>query len=225
MAGYLLNLVIPKVDDAAKADALFKLNSADATSRMWYKVPAGWPGPAYDPNSAVREPAPVSTWPQASPFPVLDDGNFGCVLGDDIYMRVLPDYGFWPRTKIDGGNKVQPLLLGFSAVFGRAATSGPGAATIATPFVFTKWAGPGNQSPLTMFSGAVVEPTATDGSSIYYMGKAAQNVMGGAKRGDGPHGQPTTSYSFIVAGYLAYNNIEGWSFGHDPKMQVGGSSR
>ncbi len=218
MAGYLLNLTVKMPTSATNADALFNANSVDRTSRMWYQVPSNWPGSPYDPNSPVSQPAPVTTWPQTAPYPVLDDANINCILGDDVYMRIAPDAS-WPKSK--SGNN---LLIGFNAVFGRPATSDHGGATMATPFVIPKWAGPGNNSPLTMFSGPVAVPTSTDGSSIYYLGKAAQNVVGGIERGHGGN-QPTCNYSFIVAAYLAYPNVEGWSFGHDPKIIVGPSNR
>jgi hypothetical protein len=214
MAGYLLNLTVKRPASALVATGLFNDYSVDPTSKVWYQIPSTWPGVLYTPPSPVTQPAAVTTWPQTAPFPVRDDGSFGCKLDDDIYMRVVPD-GSWPPS-VNNNN----LVIGFDALFGRPATSGHGGATMATPFVLGTDFGPGNNSPRSSFAWSVLAPTSSDGSSIYYLGQPAQNVVGQKGRGGSSSGD--CSYSFIVGAYLAYPNVEGWTFGHDPKIIVSG---
>ena len=216
MAGYLLNLTVKRPASALTANGLFNDNSVDPTSKIWYQVPASWPGVTYAPTSPVTQAAPVTSWPQTAPFPVRDEQNFSCSLNvDDIYMRVVPDSS-WPPS-VNNNN----LLIAFSALFGRPAVSGHGGATMATPFVLTTNFGPGNNSPRASFDWGALPPTSSDGSSIYYLGQPAQNIVGQKGRGgSGP--ASNCSYSFIVSAYFVYPGVEGWTFGHDPKIIVSG---
>jgi hypothetical protein len=207
MAGYLLNLTATRPTSGDSADGLFTLNTVDPTSRMWYAVPTGWPGLRFDPGKTPPWPvtvnAPVDTWGIGVP----DDGNFQCALEDDIYMRVFLDDSWTPQ-------KGYQVNIAFSAIFGRPGTPGHGGASKASPFRLGANMGPGNTAPQTVFGYGPLPPTTPDGkSAILYLGNIPSEKALKA------------TYSFMVGAYIAYPNLEGWTFGHDPKLQVGGGTR
>ncbi|HET9364649.1 MAG TPA: hypothetical protein VFP71_06600 [Candidatus Angelobacter sp.] len=209
MAGYLVNYTVQRPASAETATGLFTSNSVDATSRVWYQVPSNWPFPNWKaPHGAeypvpVAADAPVANWTRKW---IDNDPSINFNQNDDIYIRILPTDGFPPSK----GNS--PLKISFYACFGRPSGSGHGNATAATPFVLQANYGPGNNSPRTTFGSPITTPTApTDGSSIYYLGKLARSS-----------GVAPASYSFIIGAYLVYEYVEGWTFGHDPKIIVNG---
>src|SRR5262245_46130184 len=178
MAGYLLNLTFNKPASATVADGLFNSNSVDSSSKIWYQVPATWPGVTYSQGGVVTQAAPITTWPQPPGFPVVDKEDFACSLGDDIYIRMVPDSSW-------GQAPVANLQVAFYAVFGRPATSGHGGDTMATPFVLQAGFGVGVNAPCAFYGWPSSLPQASDNSWIFYLGKPSQNAVG-QKGNNGP---------------------------------------
>ena len=226
MAAYLFNIIFTKPTSATTADGLFtsdNANSPTARSKVWYTVSTAWPtGGAPGQGSQLNQAAPVTSWTTIVP----DKQNFTCNLGDDVYVRIIPDSSWG----------VSPALqLRFSTVFGRPATSGHDGDTMATPFVQGAGAGVGGQNaPCTLYttdtaSGTGVNQDFTnpgpDGAWIYYLGQPQQNGIGQKGSGQGPNGGRTCVYSFIV-GATVIQTVSGvqtqYTYGHDPQMGVKG---
>jgi hypothetical protein len=197
------------------ADGLFNSNSVDPSSKLWYQAPSSWPGATYSQGGSVTQPAPVANWPQTNGFPIVDKNNFSCNLNDDIYVRAVPDSSW-------GTLPIPQLVLSFNAVFGRPATSSHGGDTMPTPFVLQSGFGQGANSPCAFFAWPSTAPTATDGSWIYYLGEPSQNAIG--QKGGGGVSDPNRvcTYSFIVGAYVGFGTANGYTFGHDPQMEIKG---
>lgn len=206
MAQFLLTLIFSKPSAAASATGLFTAdNPTGNRSKVWYTIPstANWPDPAVGQAQQVPQSANLANWGT----PTADHSPLGCHIGDGVYIQMVPDSSWGSDS----------LLLRFTSVFGRTATSpgNPNAATLASPFVL-------NGMPCTLYT--TDQPTNTlpdytsagpDGSWIYYLGLVTQNAAGGGQ------GSSPCFYSFI-AGATVYDtsNEVTYTFGHDPQMDV-----
>ncbi len=200
MAVFLLNLTF---DQAApqSASGSFVDNGADATSKVWYTVPAGWPTTVPAQGSQVQQAAALSSWGT----PARDSHSLGCQLGDSIYIR------FAPRN---GWNSLTPLQLRYTMAFGKT----PGANdSVTSPFVMLQ-----NSGPCTVYTGDFAAPGPDGGSWIYYLGVLAQNAVG-QKANNGPS-DPNRfcEYSFIVGITVIDSQGNWYTWGHDPGMGVQG---
>jgi len=223
MSAYLLNLIFAYPGSASSATGLFNdYKSSDpvgAQSKAWYTIPAGWPNPALPGPGKVNQVANLATWGQnVAPIPdkpASGGSDFACEMGDSVYIRVAPDSSWNPTPN---------NLDGLVAAFGRPNGNHHDGDSIASPFGLGAQTGNGQNSPCS-YSALITPANGTiaplsDGSWILYLGATYQNAPGrGASRC--PNGNCT--YSFIVgAGFWQGSNL--FTYGHDPKMQVGGSS-
>jgi hypothetical protein len=150
MAGYLLNLTFD-LQSSATATGLFNDSTSvppDATSKVWYPVPASWPPVLPSPGGQVN--APIFSFPAGSGQ--SDTGVLSCQVGDLLFIRLF-------ARNWSGANG-----LSFCAAFGRNA---PTLATLASPFTIS-----GNGRPQTMYLPANSGPL--QGSWIFYLGQLAQ---------------------------------------------------
>lgn len=227
MSAYLLNLIFAHPGNANSATGLFNDYSStaplNAQSKAWYEISPGWPSSTPSGPGLVNQQAMLAAWGQ-SETPVPDkpaegQTGFSCNLGDSVYIRVAADNSWTsaggPPTNLDG----------LVAAFGRPNGNNHDGDSIASPFVLGALTGRGQHSPCSYF--AAVTPADTtiaplpDNSWILYLGPTHQNAPGkGASRC--PDGQCV--YSFIVgAGVWQGSNL--YTYGHDPKIIVGGSSK
>lgn len=197
---YLLNLIFSKPAGSSSANGLFNSDSSSARSKVWYTIPAtNWPsGGAPAQGSQLQQSADQANWGTPTP----DKSTLGCELGEDVYIRMVPDSSW--------GSDV--ITLRWSAVFGRAATSNHGDATIASPFVLS------NAMPCTLYTTDFSAP-GPDGSWIFYLGALTQNAAG--QNGQNPVAGRKCTYAFIDGATVA-DGVVWYTFGHDPEMDVSG---
>jgi hypothetical protein len=224
MSAYLLNLIFANPGNASSATGLFNDYSATAPvgaqSKAWYTIPAGWPNPGLPGPGQVNQLANLTTWGQSvAPIPdkpASGQQDFGCLLGDSIYIRVAADSSWNPMPN---------NLDGLVAAFGRPNGNHHDGDSIASPFGLGTRTGGGQNSP-SSYSALVtpangVNAPLSDNSWILYLGATYQNAPGrGGSRC--PGGKCT--YSFIVgAGFWQGPNL--YTYGHDPKIIVGPSNK
>jgi hypothetical protein len=226
MAAYLLNIIFSKPAAATSATGLFTSdnpNTPTARSKVWYTVSTAWPtGGAPGQGSQLNQSAPVTSWTTIT----VDKENFSCSLGDDIYVRLVPDSS-WGTSP--------GLQLRFTTVFGRPATSGHSGDTMASPFVLGPGSGAaGQNAPCTLYTTDTASGTGVyqdytnpgpDGAWIYYLGQPQQNGVGQKGNNQGPDQGRTCIYSFIVGAtvILTVNGAQTqYTYGHDPEMGVKG---
>ena len=213
MAAYLLNLVFAKPAAATAATGLFSHDDPTGLrSKVWYTVPASWPPNPTTQPGLILTPAPVNTWGTPA-----SDASLACNLGDNIYIRAVPDGSWGPL-----GQPVPGLSMVVAVSFGRLAGSTHGDATIAAPFTQSQYQGAGVHTPLTLFVTPNPGTAAGDGSFIYYCGCAAQNAPGQQALGNPPVSTRFCTYTFIVGGQATVGNSGVFTFGHDPGMVVKG---
>ncbi len=215
MSAYLLNLVFTQPASATTATGLFTHdNPTGLRSKVWYTVGAGWPPvPLTEPGSVLAIP-PLVSW--GTPVP---DGSLSCALGDNIYIRVVPDSSWGPV-----GQPVPGLGMVFGLGFGRLATSNHGDATLAAPFTHTALDGAGVNTPLTYFTTppSASNPPAGDGSWMYYCGQPTQNAPGQKAIGGPPINTRVCTYSFTLGAQAYWGTGNHCTYGHDPSLVVKG---
>jgi hypothetical protein len=228
MAGYLLNLIYAKPTAATAATGLFVDDDPNAPerSKVWYTMGAGWPASIPAQDGQVMEVANLPSKVPPAPIPDSPPSGlplFTCSLDDDIYVRLAAN-GTWGRLWPMWPDGLK-MSLDYSSVFGRAATSDRGGATMSSPFVFLQSSrGAGTNSPRSVFS-LLSNTPGPDGSFIFYLGRLAQNVVG--QKGLGGPRDPNRgcAYSFNVGGnaYFNENGVNNqYAYGHDPKVIVKG---
>ncbi|HET7871420.1 MAG TPA: hypothetical protein VFL42_02840 [Terriglobales bacterium] len=211
MAAYLLNLVFSKPSGASSASGLFNSNSNNAPSKVWYTVAATpqWPvNGAPTQTQPVTDTPPLSSW--TNPPAIPDDQLFLCNLGDDVYIRFVPDNSW--------GNS--PSLAPTAIVtFGRPGTSGHSGDNIPSPFLLSPYPNQSNNPAPCNTQVYTFSAAANDGSFILYLGQPKQNDKGGY--GSGINNYRVRLYTFIVGLGLTYNQIS-YQYSHDPEMGVRG---
>jgi hypothetical protein len=223
MSAFLLNLIFAYPTNAGSATGLFDdYSSTDplgAQSKAWYTIPAGWPNPAPTSPGQVNQQANLAAWGQAvapkPDKPASGQQDFGCNLGDSIYIRVASDNSWSPAPN---------NLDGLIATFGRPNGNHHDGDSIASPFILGTSTGAGQNSPCSYF--AIVTPAngtiapLADNSWIMYLGPTHQNAPG---RGSSRCPGGACPYSFIVgAGIWQGANL--YTYGHDPKIIVNGGT-